>query len=28
MAIPIPFRKKGWYIAHEQHVMCRIVKQG
>lgn len=27
MAIPIPFRKKGWYIAHEQHIMCRIVKK-
>ena len=27
MAIPLPFRKKGYYIVHEQHIMCRITKK-
>lgn len=27
-AIPVPFRKKGYYIMSEQNITCRIIKNG
>lgn len=26
IAIPVPFRKKGYYIVDEQNVLCRVIK--